>query len=115
MAEDLQLPSGQVVGRRATAPILPIINLKSGAAGGHRVLGGVGGLAAASDPPDLGAARGHPLIRHQFKRMGASMTAAICYGSRGGGLGLQKGLAELRGWEETFRVAEECCGERCWH
>jgi hypothetical protein len=58
------------------------------AAGCHRVLGRVGRLAAAGDAPHLGADRPHPVIRHHFKWKRASMAAAICYGSRGGGAAL---------------------------
>jgi hypothetical protein len=51
-------------------------------------LGRVGGFAAAGDAPYLGATRDHPVIRHRFKWKRASMAAAICYGSRGGGAAL---------------------------
>jgi hypothetical protein len=42
-------------------------------------------VIAAGDPPDLGAARGHPVIRHRFKWKRVSMAAGLCYGSHGGG------------------------------
>jgi transposase len=50
--------------------------------------GRVGGLAAASDPPDVGAARSHPVVRHHFNWKRASMATALCYGSCGGGASL---------------------------
>jgi hypothetical protein len=56
------------------------------------------GVIAAGDPPDLGAARGHPVIGHRFKRKRASMPAALCYGSRGGGAQLAFHSKVVRAW-----------------